>query len=246
MGETETIFHRNRNIPSGSGSKAMIAPFWDDLTNGHVFYQYFASDHYFVIEWSDMRNTYNYNFEKFQVILYDPEFSGNLEDDGNIKFQYQEIHNVDQGNQYATVGIENEAQTEGLFITFANIYAPTAHQLTNETAIFITKSAEPQVSANEEIIAIGTQLHHNFPNPFNPDTSIHFTIAEDMEKTELSVYNLKGQKVKTLINTQLSAGRHSVVWSGTNDSNQSVSSGVYLYKLRTEKYHETRKMLLMK
>ena len=246
MGETETIFHRNRNIPSGSGSKAMIAPFWDDLTNGHVFYQYFASDHYFVIEWSDMRNTYNYNFEKFQVILYDPEFSGNLEDDGNIKFQYQEIHNVDQGNQYATVGIENEAQTEGLFITFANIYAPTAHQLANETAIFITKSAEPQVSANEEIIAIGTQLHHNFPNPFNPDTSIHFTIAEDMEKTELSVYNLKGQKVKTLINTQLSAGRHSVVWSGTNDSNQSVSSGVYLYKLRTEKYHETRKMLLMK
>ena len=246
MGESETIFHRNRNIPSGSGSKAMIAPFWDDLTDGHVFYQYLPLNNCFVIEWSDMRSVYNYNYEKFQVILYDPEFSVNPDAEGDIKFQYQEVHNVDQSDHYATVGIENEAQTDGLLITFANIYTPTAHQLANGTAIFFSTLTEPQVSNDDEIMGIVSQLYQNYPNPFNPETTISFSITEDSEKTELSIYNLKGQKVKTLINSQLSSGQHSVAWNGKDDSDKPVSSGVYLYQLKAGDFEKTRKMILMK
>ncbi|RLC44207.1 MAG: hypothetical protein DRH57_09380, partial [Candidatus Cloacimonadota bacterium] len=140
MGETELIFHRNRTISSGVGPKAMIAPFWDDLQDGNMYYYYDADNHYFVIEWSEWKNVYNpfIGNETFEVVLYDPEYHSTPTGDGEILFQYKEIHNVDQDENYATVGIENETQTQGLLMTFANIYSPTAQELQNETAILFT------------------------------------------------------------------------------------------------------------
>jgi len=141
MGETDLMFHRNRTIPSGSGAPAMIAPFWDDLNNGNIYRFYNEDENYFIIEWSDFQNVYNpYYDETFEVILYDPEFYPTPTGDGEILFQYNEINNIDQGDNYATVGIENEAQTQGLLMTFANNYAPTAQTLEDETAIFFTIS----------------------------------------------------------------------------------------------------------
>ena len=257
MGETELIFARNRNIPSGSGPKAMIAPFWDNLTNGHVFYQYFPDEHYFVIEWSDMRNVFNYSYETFQVILYDPEFSLNPDSDGAIKFQYQDIHNVDQTDQYATVGIENEAQTEGLLLTFANIYASTAHTLANSTAILFSTSTEPLVSNDNNLISTGIKLYQNYPNPFNPSTTISFTLnTESSENPELVIYNLKGQKVKSFTSfpnwglgtrENRSLETREVVWNGTDENAKPVSSGIYFYKLIVgNKIAATRKCVLIK
>ncbi len=87
----------------------------------------------------------------------------------------------------------------------------------------------------------------NFPNPFNPSTTISFSLtAKDAKNTKLEIYNLKGQKVKTLVNEELSAGKHSVVWNGTDDSDKSVSSGIYFYKMRAGSYTSTKKMILMK
>ena len=62
----------------------------------------------------------------------------------------------------------------------------------------------------------------------------------------LDVYNVKGQKVKTLINEHRTAGQHSVVWNGTDDNNRKVSSGVYFYRMRNGKFSSTKKMILMK
>jgi Peptidase family C25/Propeptide_C25/FlgD Ig-like domain len=248
MGETDIIFARNRNIPSGVGTKSMIAPFWDNLTNGHVFYQYFPLQHYFVIEWSDMRNDYNYSYETFQLILYDPEFCSNPDSDGAFKFQYNDINNIDQANQYATVGIENETQTEGLLITFANVYAPTAHPLADETAIFFSTSAEPQVSNDDELISVGSKLYQNYPNPFNPSTTISFDLsAENNQNAELVIYNLKGQKIRTFDILSGEEGQSSITWDGTDNSYKSVSSGIYFYKLVIgKKVADTRKCLLIK
>ncbi|MFC1898469.1 C25 family cysteine peptidase [Candidatus Cloacimonadota bacterium] len=249
MGETELIFARNRNIPSGSGARAMISPFWDNLTNGHVFYQYFPDEHYFVVEWSDMRNVFNYSYETFELILYDPAFSSDPDSDGAIKFQYNDINNVDQDTQYATVGIENESQTEGLLITFANIYPPTAHQLVDGSAIFFSTSSEPLVSNDEELLLSIPKLNQNYPNPFNPSTTISFDISNDLnEQIELVIYNLKGQKVKTFPNLQINqSSNQQILWNGTDENSKPVSSGIYFYNLMVgNKTAATRKCVLLK
>jgi len=158
MGETDLMFHRNRTIPSGSGSPAMIAPFWDDLKNGNLYYFYDTANDYFIIEWTDFQNVYNpYYDETFEVILYDPEFYPTPTGDGEILFQYNEINNIDQGDNYATVGIENEAQTQGLLMTFANNYAPTAQPIEDETAIFFTITESPYYPTAPQNITISVE-----------------------------------------------------------------------------------------
>jgi len=90
------------------------------------------------------------------------------------------------------------------------------------------------------------ELLGNYPNPFNPETLISFSTTELVEKIEIIIYNLKGQKIKTLLNEVLPAGDHTVIWNGTDDNGKNVSSGVYLYKMKIGDYSKTRKMILMK
>jgi hypothetical protein len=86
----------------------------------------------------------------------------------------------------------------------------------------------------------------NFPNPFNPTTTIFFSIPDDSE-IELTVYNIKGQKVKTLIKDNFKKGDNSIVWDGFDDSVKPVSSGIYLYKLDVNgKTEAVKKCLLLK
>ena len=103
-------------------------------------------------------------------------------------------------------------------------------------------------SIQQEEISVSSQefrIYQNYPNPFNPETTISFQLPEN-SKVKLTVYNLKGQKVKQLVSDQLSAGQHSVVWDGTDQTNKSVSSGIYLYKLKTTNFEKTKKMILIK
>jgi FlgD Ig-like domain len=90
----------------------------------------------------------------------------------------------------------------------------------------------------------------NFPNPFNPDTKIQFSIPLDSQ-VELSVYNIKGQKVKQLVSDQLSAGQHEVCWNGRDENNKKSSSGIYFYKVKAKvngktKFSKTKKMMMLK
>ena len=90
-------------------------------------------------------------------------------------------------------------------------------------------------------------LHGNYPNPFNPETSISFQLnTEITENTELTIYNMKGQKVKQLVKGQLSSGAHSFSWNGTDDESKPVSSGLYLYKLKVGDRVFSKKMLMLK
>jgi len=247
LGETENLFARNRTIPSGVGSSAMIAPFWDDLTNGQVYTQYFPNEHYFVVQWNNMRNVYSYAYETFELVLYDPEFNSGQTGDGDIKFQYQEIHNVDQNDNYATVGIENDPQTEGILMTFANIYNPTAHSLQDESVIVFTTKAEYLVSNDDNTLPeSGTTMSQNFPNPFNPATTINYSLAED-QLVKINIYNIRGELVKSLVNKVQPAGNHSVEWQGRDVNNKPVSSGIYFYNMiKNNKIVATRKCLLLK
>lgn len=90
-----------------------------------------------------------------------------------------------------------------------------------------------------------TTLKQNHPNPFNPDTSIGFYLAET-GRVELSVYNVKGERVKTLINDLLPSGEHKVIWSGVDENGRDMPSGVYFYRMRTTKHDQIRKMVMIK
>jgi hypothetical protein len=88
-------------------------------------------------------------------------------------------------------------------------------------------------------------LEQNYPNPFNPITKIQFSVLEAGE-VQLSIYNLQGQEVRTLVSGQMNPGRHAITWNGRDNSGKVVPSGVYLYKLRVNGFEETRKMTFMK
>ena len=85
----------------------------------------------------------------------------------------------------------------------------------------------------------------NYPNPFNPTTTISFSLPTE-QKIELTIFNIKGQKVKTLYSGTADKGNHSIVWEGRDMNNKSVSSGLYFYKLRTSFNVLSRKMIMIK
>jgi len=140
-------------------------------------------------------------------------------------------------NKFELDGIKFEEPSVSLF-SFNNPYGacPTCNGFGNVIGI------------DEDLVTMSTNiLNDNYPNPFNPSTTISYNLAED-SNVELTIYNLKGQKVKQLVSSnQLSAGQHSVEWNGTDDAGKNVSSGIYLYKLKAgDKYTSTKKMILLK
>ena len=93
-------------------------------------------------------------------------------------------------------------------------------------------------------------LSQNYPNPFNPTTSIKYALPVDSKLT-MEVYNVLGQRVRTLLNGDQPAGYHSVEWNGTGNSNQQLASGIYFLQMSAtgnngKKFNEIRKLLLLK
>lgn len=103
---------------------------------------------------------------------------------------------------------------------------------------------EEDDDAPQEAYAIN-EIKSVYPNPFNPSTTIKYNIVED-SNVLLEVYNIKGQRVKTLVNEYKDAESYNVVWNGKTDSGNDVSSGVYFIKLQTENQVFTKKVVLMK
>ena len=102
-------------------------------------------------------------------------------------------------------------------------------------------------TSNEDGVApvYTTQLIGNYPNPFNPETNIRFSL-KDAAPVSIEIYNVKGQMVRKLVNEVKAAGDHVAVWNGTDNNGRAVSSGVYYFKMNTGKYSSTKKMILMK
>jgi hypothetical protein len=88
-------------------------------------------------------------------------------------------------------------------------------------------------------------LFPNYPNPFNPDTYIEYALPTDCQVT-LVIYNILGQRIRTLINSHQTAGFKSVRWDGKDNSGNQVSAGVYFYSIKTDNFIQTKKMLLLK
>jgi methionine-rich copper-binding protein CopC len=102
---------------------------------------------------------------------------------------------------------------------------------------------------NQEVLSAALpesfELKQNYPNPFNPSTNIEFTLPVSSVVT-LEVFNIMGQRVRTLVNEPLQAGVHQVVWNSCGDDGQRVASGVYFYRIQADQLASTRKMVLLK
>jgi flagellar hook assembly protein FlgD len=88
-------------------------------------------------------------------------------------------------------------------------------------------------------------LGSNYPNPFNPTTTIQFGLKQ-AQNVKITIYNTRGQTVKHLVNGVMPAGTHKIVWDGRDNNNQGIASGMYFYRMETPDYSKTNKAILMK
>lgn len=100
-------------------------------------------------------------------------------------------------------------------------------------------------SDDDSIVPVNTSFNSIYPNPFNPTTNLYYSVST-AGNVNLSVYNLKGQLISTLVNGHQEAGNYTTLWNGTDDNGKMVPSGIYLTKFESGDYTSTKKMILMK
>ena len=142
-----------------------------------------------------------------------------------------------------TVVLPGFVSTDYLFIPLGGIfYGPIWGGPINISGTAVDESIT-------DILPTSFKLDQNYPNPFNPSTSIWFDLPA-RAKVTLTVFNLLGQEVSTLVDEDLPAGRHLSIWDGHSDNGVSVASGIYFYKLIAEsgdnQFVETKKMMSLK
>ncbi len=98
----------------------------------------------------------------------------------------------------------------------------------------------------DEGVAVKPYLSHNFPNPFNPTTAIQYRVPSPGSRVRLSVYDLSGRTVRTLVDAYRSGGEHLAIWRGLDDHGREVGSGVYFYRLEVGDTKLERKMVMLK
>ena len=163
--------------------------------------------------------------------------------DGDMEFSCNLLSNPSNGT--VTVSVE------GSFV-----YSPTTdysgsdsftftvcdNSLCDTATVLIT--IHP-LSIDETILPKRFTLHQNFPNPFNPVTTLRYDLPENGH-VNITIYDMLGRQVKTLINQTQDTGYRSVIWDATNDYGKPVSAGIYLYQIQAGEYISTKKMVLLK
>ncbi len=143
----------------------------------------------------------------------------------------------------ATFQITFAPSEEGDFSAYAEL---TSNDPFNTLALLPMAAITSGMEAEEEPPVFTDKVFGNSPNPFNPTTTINFSVKSPNTPVTIDIYNIKGQKVKTLLNDRLDSGMHNVVWNGDDNYGRNVSSGVYFYKTRIGDTDSIRKMLMMK
>jgi hypothetical protein len=137
--------------------------------------------------------------------------------------------------------VEFRAYPEALNCQNQPEYCIDGDTLTFEIPIVVqVVSTEPEHFIPEEFV-----LHQNYPNPFNPVTTLRYDLPENGH-INITIYDMLGRQVKTLINQTQDAGYKLVIWDATNDYGKPVSAGIYLYQIQAGEYLQTKKMVLLK
>lgn len=153
---------------------------------------------------------------------------------GNLKFSAWNSENVNAGEVMELIFRGNGVDAEIIEVEYF---------VFDETAGGVFTA--PTGNEDNNITPLSFALHGNYPNPFNPETTISFSIQTE-SNVSIEIFNVKGQKVKTLTNDTYTSGMHSIVWNGSTDLGKKASSGIYFYRLNAGSYSSTRKMALLK
>jgi hypothetical protein len=135
--------------------------------------------------------------------------------------------------------------------TYAVTCSATGYQSLTYENVIITAGQTTQrnfimtVGVEDQIEVTATVLKGNYPNPFNPVTTIAYDVKVKAP-VRIEIYNTKGQLIRTLVDAVIDKGHHHVVWNGKDNSGNSVASGVYTYRMQAGEYKATRNMMLMK
>ena len=156
--------------------------------------------------------------------------------DGSIDYDDNPLVSV---RSYVKSPFENESAM------YFGGFDPNGHISTNNAWIYKkswnTLELEEQISQT----TIHYNMHNNYPNPFNPITTINYDLPE-AAYVKVSIYDIRGKEVKILINTNENSGFKSVIWDGTNDNGEIVSGGMYFYSIKANNFSQTSKMILLK
>ena len=138
---------------------------------------------------------------------------------------------------------------EGLYIagnqtgTFQVTATDPNTQITAQAVVLIDVS----VAVEEDAAEVPTEfrLYQNYPNPFNPETQILYDLPKAAH-VRIEIFNILGQRIKTLVDEQKPAGAYSLIWDGRTDNGETATSGVYIYRLKTDEFVKSRKLLLLR
>tara|TARA_B110000014_G_C20113734_1_gene587519 strand:+ start:381 stop:2417 length:2037 start_codon:yes stop_codon:yes gene_type:complete len=132
--------------------------------------------------------------------------------------------------------------TDESFDVTINKYRINESDPIEDVVVTFTNSA---LGIDENTIPTVYALHQNYPNPFNPSTQVNYDLPE-RGSVQIMIYDLMGRKVKTLINNEQNAGFKNIQWNATNNRNEPVSAGLYLYTIQAGEFRQTKKMVLLK
>lgn len=218
------------DVVGGSGLETFVSPFFNITNEG--------ATSEFTFEMNVIHNDFDWVMTWCHEDLSDSGLSEGCHhytQPWNITFPANTVLAVD----FQVNGI---AGTEGM-ISFE--YYITGDDLTDPIVLPFTFRTANFVSNDNSVEAPVDILLSNYPNPFNPETTISFNLAKS-GNVELAIYNIIGQKVTTLVNDYRASGNHNVVWNGKNSNGNSLASGIYLYKITSGKQTQINKMILMK
>ena len=158
--------------------------------------------------------------------------------------------NLMTGGNSGTVIISGDHSNSLLWEKINNGQMPPNNQLPSSNidliAAWIDEGALEELNIkNNKALPERFTLHQNYPNPFNPVTNLDYDLPEDA-MVNITVFDMMGKVVRTLVNDQQSAGYKTLQWNAMSNSGQPVSSGLYIYTITTDNFSKTRKMILMK
>ena len=161
-------------------------------------------------------------------------------------FAYHNVYRSDLNNEEAAIVFQTiESSFEDMVSEWGNFeYWVTAvdHNGNESDA---SEATGIELSVKEEILPEEFALNQNYPNPFNPSTQIRYALAENSNVT-ITIYNMLGNKVRTLVNERQDAGFRNVLWNATNDNGSLVAAGMYIYTIQAGKFYQAKKMILLK
>lgn len=246
--DPDESFHYNHYVISKNEERGWLAAVWTDGTNAKAAYDGIEGYE----DWADITEIAIAVSKDNGETWADPIFMNGKSDDPNYASQ---LDGMIPCFVYPADVIEDIGDNHGklhLFFLDDNSfgsYHSGQHGLdTGGTFQYAAIDILFEYTKVEEelLVELRSYLHQNYPNPFTPETTISYSVPQ-VSEINLEVFNLKGQKVRTLVNDSKSKGDHSVVWNGTDDNGNPVSSGIYLYKLSSKgRFTSTKKMIMMR